>query len=114
MIISTREQIDELFRQVHTVKGNGGSFGFNEVSRVAGFAEDFLEEAKSIEEFTDNHKTNLNNALQLMQEELEGINSMKAKLFSDKEDSMTISRKTVPKIAKFSAKRHDYQYRRNL
>ncbi|MCH2206445.1 MAG: ATP-binding protein [Lentisphaerales bacterium] len=88
----TRADIDELFRQVHTLKGNGGSFGFNEVSRVSGFAEDFLEEAKSIEKFTDSHKGRLNNALHLMEEELIGINAMKAKLFSDKEGSMTISR----------------------
>ncbi|MCM8535657.1 MAG: ATP-binding protein [Lentisphaeraceae bacterium] len=87
-----KEQIDELFREVHTVKGNGGSFGFNEVSRAAGFAEDFLEDAKSIDEFTDEHKDTLTNALKLMEEELEGINAMKAKLFSGEEDSMSISR----------------------
>ena len=96
----TKDQIDDLFRQVHTVKGNAGSFGFQEVTRVSGLAEDFLEKAKSINEFNDEHKEELENAVELMTQELEGINSMKAKLFSDKDDNMTVSRGQFQELLK--------------
>lgn len=96
----SKDQIDELFRQVHTVKGNAGSFGFQEVTRVAGIAEDFLENAKSIDEFNHEHKEELENAVELMTQELDGINSMKAKLFSDKDDNMTVSRGQFQELLK--------------
>lgn len=88
----SKDKIDDLFRQVHTVKGNAGSFGFQEVTRVAGIAEDFLEDAKTIENFTDEHKEQLQDAVNLMVLELEDINAMKAKLFSDNDDMMSVSR----------------------
>ena len=88
----SKDKIDDLFRQVHTVKGNAGSFGFQEVTRVSGIAEDFLEDAKSINTFNNGHEDQLNEAVELMVAELEGINAMKAKLFSDKDDMMSVSR----------------------
>lgn len=88
----TKEKINDLFRQVHTVKGNAGSFGFQEVTRVSGIAEDFLEEAKTIDNFTDEHKKQLNQAVDLMIQELEDINAMKSKLFSNNDDMMNVSR----------------------
>jgi len=87
-----KEEIDAMFREAHTVKGNAGSFGFHEVSRVAGIAEDFLEEAKSKASFDDEDKEILEDAIQLLEDELAAINTMKEKLFSNTEDMMSISR----------------------
>ena len=39
--------IDEIYRDIHTIKGNGGSYGFELLSAFAHKAEDYLEELKS-------------------------------------------------------------------
>ena len=41
------EEIEALYRDIHTIKGNGGSYGFDLLSERAHQAEDALEELKS-------------------------------------------------------------------
>ncbi len=43
----TPECIDALYRNIHTIKGNGGSYGFDLLSQLAHQAEDALEELKA-------------------------------------------------------------------
>jgi signal transduction histidine kinase/HAMP domain-containing protein len=42
----TKEQIDRLYRNFHTIKGNGGSYGFEMLSHFAHLAEDELEKLR--------------------------------------------------------------------
>ncbi|NQZ67591.1 MAG: Hpt domain-containing protein, partial [Lentisphaeria bacterium] len=39
-------RIDDLFRSMHTIKGNAGSFGFKEIARIAGVAEDAMDKIR--------------------------------------------------------------------
>lgn len=43
----SNEQIEALYRDIHTLKGNGGSYGFDLLSQYAHKAEDALEELRS-------------------------------------------------------------------
>jgi len=40
------EQIDRIYRDLHTIKGNSGSYGFEVISRYAHDAENFLEKLR--------------------------------------------------------------------
>jgi HPt (histidine-containing phosphotransfer) domain-containing protein/HAMP domain-containing protein len=42
----TNENIDTMFRHIHTIKGNSGSYGFELMSTIAHKAEDMLEELR--------------------------------------------------------------------
>jgi len=43
----SRDDIDAMFRDIHTIKGNGGSYGFDLLTEFAHRAEDALEELKA-------------------------------------------------------------------
>jgi signal transduction histidine kinase/HAMP domain-containing protein len=42
----TKDKIDAMFRHIHTIKGNAGSYGFELMSAIAHKAEDMLEELR--------------------------------------------------------------------
>ncbi len=42
----TKENIDAMYRHIHTIKGNAGSYGFEMMSTIAHKAEDMLEELR--------------------------------------------------------------------
>jgi sensor histidine kinase regulating citrate/malate metabolism/HPt (histidine-containing phosphotransfer) domain-containing protein len=45
--VVTKENIDSMFRHIHTIKGNAGSYGFELMSSIAHKAEDMLEELRA-------------------------------------------------------------------
>jgi signal transduction histidine kinase/HAMP domain-containing protein len=84
------EELNTLFRNFHTIKGNAGSLGFSEISRVSSLAEDILAQVKNKE--TPVNHTNYNNISQMLKREIHEIDLLKEKIFFDSKDSMIINK----------------------
>ncbi len=84
------EEVDEIYRDIHTIKGNAGSYGFNLLSKHAHKAEGMLEELrKPIEVRRDSTLKIVNDELQAMNLIIQDINE-KIKLIFGEDEELTI------------------------
>jgi signal transduction histidine kinase/HAMP domain-containing protein len=88
--IITKEQINTLYRNIHTIKGNAGSYGFELLSDIAHKAEDMIEELK------EPIKMRRNDSLAIIEDDLKKMDAAfeeihkKILLIFGKEDEITI------------------------
>jgi signal transduction histidine kinase len=88
--IITKEQVDLLYRDLHTIKGNGGSYGFDQLSRFAHLAEDELEKLRDpVDDRRGIILSDINDLLVKMDLTLENIFRMIKLIFSN-EDEVTV------------------------
>ncbi len=86
----SKENIDRLYRDLHTIKGNSGSYGFDILSQTAHRAEDLIEKLREpLEDRRDIILQELNILLDNMQLSLEDIHS-KIRLIYGKDEEITI------------------------
>ncbi|MBN1576558.1 MAG: HAMP domain-containing protein [Chitinispirillaceae bacterium] len=86
----TKEHVDRLFRDLHTIKGNSGSYGFEMLSYFAHEAEDLLEKLREpIQERRDNILHDINGLLDSMDQSLDDIHR-KIKLIFGKDEEITV------------------------
>ena len=88
--IITKEQIDRIYRDLHTIKGNGGSYGFEMLSHFAYLAEDELEKLREpVNERRGLLLENISNLLDKMDKSIEEIHQ-KIQLIFGKEEEITV------------------------
>lgn len=86
----SKEDIDRLYHDLHTIKGNGGSYGFEMLSHYAHQAEDLLEKLREpIEDRRDNTLNQMNDYLIKMDSSIDDIHQ-KIKLIFGKEEEITV------------------------
>lgn len=86
----TKDQIDRLYRDLHTIKGNGGSYGFEMLSHFAHLAEDELEKLREpINERRGIILGNINELLVKMDLSLDEV-YQKIRLIFGKEEEITV------------------------
>ncbi|HEX2957016.1 MAG TPA: ATP-binding protein, partial [Chitinispirillaceae bacterium] len=88
--IVTKDHIDSMYRHVHTIKGNAGSYGFEFMSAIAHKAEDMLEELREPVRMRRGDSLGLiAEYLMKMDEAMEDIHQ-KIKLVFGKDDEITV------------------------
>jgi nitrate/nitrite-specific signal transduction histidine kinase len=86
----TKDDVDSLYRNIHTIKGNGGSYGFELLSSYAHQAEDYLEQLREpIHERREIVLTAMGEASDMMDAEISNIQE-KIKLIFGKDEDVTI------------------------
>jgi len=82
-----------LYRNMHTIKGNAGSFGFSELSRRASDAEKTLQQALEHKSEDFDYVYYWERQVLGVRSEFDEIQKLRHKLFSGNKDSMQIDRK---------------------
>ncbi|MDM8516245.1 ATP-binding protein [Desulfobacterales bacterium HSG16] len=101
----TQEQINSLYRDIHTIKGNSGSYGFQLLAKHAHEAEDLLEKLRG--SGSDNRKfmvlTEVAGHLDFMNTDIDEIQQKIKLLFGKDEDAvMRVPKSLVNNILKTS------------
>ena len=102
-IENVRSNLSELYRSMHTLKGNAGSFGFKYLTRLAGVAEESLQVFRTTEgtETSDTeHFNRFQKSLEEVGLELREISTVRSTLFASDSDSMMISRSAYETLMK--------------
>ncbi|MBN1601367.1 MAG: HAMP domain-containing protein [Chitinispirillaceae bacterium] len=88
--VVTKEKIDAMYRHIHTIKGNAGSYGFELISAIAHKAEDMLEELRQPVKMRRGDSLGMiTEYLGKMDEAMEDIHQ-KIKLVFGKDDEITV------------------------
>jgi HPt (histidine-containing phosphotransfer) domain-containing protein/HAMP domain-containing protein len=88
--VITKDHVDRLYRDLHTLKGNGGSYGFEMLSHFAHEAEDRLEKLREpIEDRRDITLAEIAERLAKMDQAMTDIHE-KIKLIFGKEEEITV------------------------
>ncbi len=100
----TEDHIDELYRDIHTIKGNAGSYGFELLSRHAHIAEDVLEDLKKpLENRRDQTLKRLKDKLEDMDQVLDDVKQKIKLILGEEEDvSVRVPEKRISKIQEIS------------
>ncbi len=88
--VIVKEQIDIMYRHIHTIKGNAGSYGFEMVSLYAHKAEDMLEELREpVKMRREDSLAAINEYLNKMDEAMREVHQ-KIKLVFGRDDEITV------------------------
>ncbi len=85
-----------LYRDLHTLKGNAGSFGFTELARIAHRLEDIIASVRDGKEAQESDKWN--DERDELLAELDRIQEIRKKLFSSGGNRMAIDRPTYERL----------------
>jgi signal transduction histidine kinase/HAMP domain-containing protein len=88
--VITKEHIDRMYRDFHTIKGNSGSYGFELLALSAHEAEDYVEKLREpVEDRRDRILYEINTRIDKMEASLEDIHQ-KIRLIYGKEEEITV------------------------
>jgi signal transduction histidine kinase/HAMP domain-containing protein len=88
--VVTKDRIDAMYRHIHTIKGNAGSYGFEMISAIAHKAEDMLEELRyPVKMRRSDSLGMISEYLVKMDDAMEDIHQ-KIKLIFGKDDEITV------------------------
>ncbi|MBN1307071.1 MAG: HAMP domain-containing protein [Chitinispirillaceae bacterium] len=86
----TKEHVDRLYRDLHTIKGTSGSYGFDMLSYFAHQAEDLLEKLREpVQERRDNILHDINGLLDCMDQSINDIHT-KIRLIFGKDEEIAV------------------------
>lgn len=94
----SKEEIDEAFRLMHTLKGNAGSLCFMEVSKIAGTAEDLLEKLKDKNGTSLDLSKEVDDSVESLEREYKAIEDIKATLTQGQGDALSVDRERFEKL----------------
>jgi signal transduction histidine kinase/HAMP domain-containing protein len=85
----TDKQLNAIYGDVHTIKGNSGSYGFNSLSGHTHELEDLLEKLRDSSHISKNMLSKLTDCLNIMNEDIKNI-QQKIKLIFGREEYVTM------------------------
>lgn len=101
------QDIDLAYREIHTLKGNAGSFGFHKFAGIANVAEDYMSYIRGLnsrDEVEQGGEIKWQGLIQEMYSELEEIVTIKKTIFKDFENQISIDKKDFDELYDFVVK----------
>lgn len=94
---SNKSDVDELFRLMHTIKGNARSFQFTEIIDIAHEAEEYYDQIRK--EKSEPDRSKVDNDLALVQETVEAYENVIEEFFNKKQNKKSRQEKLFTYIA---------------
>ena len=99
-LLTNEEKRKSIYREVHTVKGNSGSVGFGSVSKLIHTLEDCLGDREKLHSIATGNLNRWNELIDPLRKELEAIDAVYKKIYSDSEaDELKVSKSVYDSVA---------------